>query len=96
MNYKKILKEIDRCVKIDDNFQNAFNEFFGKISPDFPPYVEISHTQSFIDGISMINPELKEDLECYAFEMGENGFIDHKEIKYYRKDYDKYLKECYG
>ena len=65
-----ILDRLDFWMAQSKKWQEAVNQLCKTISPSsFSPIVEDSFVQSFIDGVSQNNKELKEDLEYYAYEL---------------------------
>ncbi len=91
---KDILGRIDFWMNEDKKIQNALNILIKLIAPSsYVPIIETSLTQSFIDGICFVNPELKEEFEYYAYELSgmekAEGNRDGK--KYNLKNIDEYI-----
>lgn len=90
-----ILGRLDFWTKESEKWQSAMDNFCKTIAPSsYSPIIEDSFSQAFIDGVCLVCPELKEDLEYYAYELPGMDTADGK-IKgktYNLKNKDEYVQ----
>lgn len=66
---KKILQEIRRASGEEEKTNEAYHNLFSIIAPSsYPPIIEQGKTDAYINGVSTLVPEIKDDLEYFAYE----------------------------
>lgn len=67
---KNILDKLDFWMNEDKKLQNALGVWMKAMAPSsYVPIIETSLVQSFLSAISSATPDLKDDLEYYAYEL---------------------------
>lgn len=94
---KKILKEAVRLDKLDDTEQELFDKLFDFLAPSsFPPIIDSKRVESFVSGVEVSFPGIREDIEYYLYEvpsMKSNKVICEKDGKKYNaKKVDEYAQ----
>ena len=98
IDFNKLLDRLDFYIVKSELWQKGFEDLSHIISPSsYPPIIEDSMVEAFIEGIAEIIPQLKEDLEYYAYEAPtmKTAIIEYKGKKYdakKRKEFVKYLE----
>ncbi len=91
MDFNKLLDRLDFWISESDKWQKAVDEFCKIIAPaSYSPIVEERYVEAFINGVCSLQPELKEDLEYYAYEA--KG-MEKATILYQEKEYDACKRE---
>ena len=100
-NIVKILERLEYWEQEDNRWQRAVDNFTKEIAPgSYSPIVEGCCTDSFIEGVSILHPELKEELEYFICEASiiDGCEVQFKDKKYNAKDvkeYADYIFDCY-
>ena len=97
IDFNKLLDRLDFYITKSELWQKGFDDLSNIISPSsYAPIIEDCMIMAFIDGVASRSPELKEDLEYYAYEVPtmKTAMIEYKGKKYdakKRKEFVKYL-----
>jgi hypothetical protein len=66
---ENILKKLRECQGTHAMLRDALDEYFKIVYPgSYPPIIEHTLEESFINGVCTIFPELRRDLEYFAWE----------------------------
>jgi len=98
IDFNEILNLLDKYMAMSEKWQDAFDDLNKIISPtSYCPIIEDSYVEAFISGVVCLIPELKAELEYYAWEVRntDSAITEYKGKKYNakkRKEFVKYLK----
>ena len=95
IDFNKLLDELDHWIAESDKWQDAFDELNKVIAPScHAPIIEDRYVGAFMDGLTIMHPELKEELEYYIYETPflKEAKITYKGVNYNAKKRDEFVK----
>jgi hypothetical protein len=95
-----ILDGLDFWIGIAEGWQKVFNELNEVIAPtSYKPIIVDTYVQAFIDGVCLTEPDLREDLAYYSYElpgMKESIATDRLGKEYNLKNRKDFIKFTLG